>query len=206
MYHTYLQGSICIFTHTGFNLLSGGWGLGQCSTNFRWYRYITWVKKLGFDWLLITYWCFTACLFVRVYRHSLSVFENLQQLHILDLSIEWFLTSFFGPPHWANLVVKTSGNFILVWIFFQGHLVRTFCNLDHRLLQEAMLKNTFFGFPNLWSLIWGSSLICSLLLLIFGLFKEELVPVQVLNSFYMKLVEDPLGALPSCCHLTQILV
>jgi len=45
------------------------------------------------------------------------VFENLQQLHILDLSIEWFLTSFFGPPHWANLVVKTSGNFIGLDIF-----------------------------------------------------------------------------------------
>ena len=61
----------------------------------------------------------SLCVYLCVFTDTVWpwVFENLQQLHILDLSIEWFLTSFFGPPHWANLVVKTSGNFIGLDIF-----------------------------------------------------------------------------------------
>lgn len=107
-----------------------------------------------------------ACLQTQSDHESLRISNNFTSL-IWVLSGFWqvFSDLHIGPRPLATL---------LVWIFFQGHLVRTFCNLDHRLLQEAMLKNTFFGFPNLWSLIWDSSLICSLLLLIFGLLKRSL--------------------------------
>ena len=131
-----------IFTHTGFNLLSGGWGLGHCSTNFRWYRYITRVKKLGFDWLLTTYWCFTACLFVRVYRHSLTVslWESPTTSHpwseywvVFD---KFFRTSTLGQPsrqdlwqlYWSGYFSKDiwSGPFaILIIGFFRKQCWKT---------------------------------------------------------------------------------
>ena len=124
-----------IHTHVFSNLSGGfGWGLGHCSTNFRWYIYYEWKRlKLGLDWMLTNFWCFTddlsicACL----QTHGARVFENHRQLHILDeywlstkVVLDQFWTSFFRSPLFGSAL-------------FQGH----FCRKK-------------YGFPNLWS-NWG---------------------------------------------------
>ena len=84
---SYIFTKIYMYIHTHvFSNLSGGfgWGLGQCSTNFRWYLYYEWkLLKLGLDWMHTNCWCFTelficACL----QTHGARVFENHRQLHI----------------------------------------------------------------------------------------------------------------------------
>ena len=140
-----------IHTHVFSNLSGGfGWGLGHCSTNFRWYIYYEWKRlKLGLDWMLTDFWCFTdlficACL----QTHGARVFENHRQLHILDeLSIDcpptWFWTSFGQVFQISTFWVSTC---TLGWDICQLWWFGSF--------SRTLLPEKKYGFPNLWS-IWG---------------------------------------------------
>jgi len=100
----------------------------------------------------------SLCFFVRVFRQiareSLRITDNFTSLMSIEcpptkVGLESKLwTSFFRSPLFGPTLahlVKTSGNFGGLDLF-QGHLVRTFSSLDHRLFQEAILK-TFLVFP-----------------------------------------------------------
>jgi len=135
---SYIFTKIYMYIHTHvFSNLSGGfgWGLGHCSTNFRWYIYYEWKRlKLGLDWMLTNFWCFTdlficACL----QTHGARVFENHRQLHILDeywlstkVVLDQFWTSFFRSPLFGSALahfIETSANFDGLDLF-QGHFCR----------------------------------------------------------------------------------
>ena len=134
---SYIFTKIYMYIHTHvFSNLSGGfgWGLGHCSTNFRWYIYYEWKRlKLGLDWLLTNFWCFTDDLFICacLQTHGARVFENHRQLHILD-------------EYWLSTKVVLDQ----FWTSFS----------DLHFLGQHFFKDTFagkkYGFPNLWS-IWG---------------------------------------------------
>jgi len=130
---SYIFTKIYMYIHTHvFSNLSGGfgWGLGHCSTNFRWYIYYEWKRlKLGLDWMLTNFWCFTdlficACL----QTHGARVFENHRQLHILDeywlstkVVLDQFWTSFFRSPLFGSALFQ--GHFCRKKVWFSQSLV-----------------------------------------------------------------------------------
>ena len=150
--------------------------------------------------LLMFHWTVYLCVFTDTWRASL--WESPTASHpkrVLSVQQSGFVFQFFRSLLFGSTIaylVKTSANFDGLDLC-QGHLVRTFSNLDHGIL---LGKNTILVFPIFdpfgGASYWSENIpICRVLLLIFELWKK------VLDFFYMKLVEEPLGALPSCCHL-----
>jgi len=135
VYHTYLQRSICIFTHMSFQtwvvVLVGVWvTVAPISDDI----YITSENGSNWGWIGCSPISDVSliCLFVRVYRHmareSLRITDSFTSLMSIDCPPKWFWTS-FGQ------------------VFSDLHF-----------LGQHFFKDTFagkkYGFPNLWS-IWG---------------------------------------------------
>ena len=134
--------------------------------------------------MLTNFWCFTDDLFICacLQTHGARVFENHRQLHILDeywlstkVGLDQFWTSFFRSPLFGSAL-------------FQGHFCR---------------KKVWFS----QSLVHlgGASYIDHITAPSIEFWSRSKPPRADLDAwllfFYMKLVEEPLGALPSCCHL-----
>jgi len=191
-----------VYSHTSFS--STCWVVvGDCSTNLRWYREIT----RGFDWLLTSCWCFTVCLFVRVYRHSLrvSLWESPKTSHPWSEYWDQFFFFLWPPLFGQHLHLHLSWSRPLATGGLnQGHLIRALSNLDDRPFQEAMSNKTFLVFPifDLWFGEAPSSVTSGSVPDIWAIGGARSQSRALISIFfYMKLVEDPLGALPSCCHL-----
>ena len=157
---TYLFTNVCIihiykdlyvYSHTSFS--STCWVVvGDCSTNLRWYREIT----RGFDWLLTSCWCFTVCLFVRVYRHSLrvSLWESPKTSHpwseywvsITKVASDQFFFFLWPPLFGQHLHTWSWSRPLATGRLNQGHLIRALSNLDDRPFQEVMSNKTFLVF------------------------------------------------------------
>ena len=183
-----------------FKWLSGGcgWVFGLSIVapilDLTWYLiwyiaiwYLIYRKSLLLSSFLLAHltscWCFTtvficACLHIL---HSLSLSESPTTSH--PFNENWVSTAkvvldkFFSGLHFllGQHLHTRYGN----W-----HLFRTFGNLDHRHSPSFSQPFCFCFLFFRRGLSWSRFL------------------VQIF--FYMKLVEEPLTALPSCCHLTEM--
>ena len=161
----------------------------------------------------------SLCVYLCVFTDTVWewVFENHRKLHILDLSIEspspkWLQTSFSSSCdlHFLGNTCTCTWSWsrpLATGRLNQGHLIRALSNLDDRPFQEAMSNKTFLVFPifDLWFGEAPSSVTSGSVPDIWAIGGARSQSWALISIFfYMKLVEDPLGALPSCCHLPQI--